>query len=512
MSPTLPVPAVALQTSAPSVYPTACTDRVIRAIRPVLAPATATARVFDPAFNRFVRRVTDGATGNASNRSFRLPSSENACAWGRRSDRFIALTTGGATKYFTFDASTGQATYVMDLSTFATEPSWSRVQPSVIYDTTQGGSAGWRVLAYDTEANLLTTLLDLAQIDPAYAVSGLYFGGSIQSSASTPERLVIFYGGSGQDRHFRVCVFEAANPANRIVYDTVARTLNGAPVTVDFPFHVHSVGLDQSGQYVIVYPTGGDITAGAAQSYVWTLATGSIVGIRKAGAGHACDGYGVHVNKDGGISSPYDADQWVYRSLASVDTPAAVIAPTLTPALVYASDHTQYNAARADVVTPFVTATYRFNEDTPENLQTAASARVNTVPWRAWDNEILSVHPVSGVVSRWGHHHANIYADDGSSVSASFEYQPMAQISPDGRWILFSSNWMKTLGLDAGSKSAAIACRTDLFLIDTAEAPGVLVTDPSVLIAQLDAIDAAIAGLVRGSSTLRAALTPGGQA
>lgn len=507
---TLPVPTVAQQTNAPASYPTACTDRLVRPIQAVAAPPAANARVLDPAFSRFVRRVTDGATGNANNRSFRFPSSENACAWGRQSDRFIALTTGGATKYFTFDASTGEATYVRDVATFATEPSFSRVQPSILYGTTQGGSVGWKVLQYDTDTQALTTLLDLAQIDPAYAVSGLYFGGSIQSSATTPERLVIFYGGSGQDKHFRVCVFDANDPTQRLLLDTVARTINGVPVTVDYPVHVHSVGLDQSGQYVIVYPTGGDITAGAAQSYVWTLATGSIVGIRKDGAGHACDGYGHHVNEDGGISSPYDAHQWAYRSLATVDAPTAVIAPTLTPALVYASDHAQYNNARADVVTPFLTATYRFDEDTPENLQqTPASARANTVPWRAWDNELLSVHPLTGVVSRWGHHHANIYADDGESVSASFEYQPMAQISPDGRWILFSSNWMKTLGLDAGSKAAAIPYRTDLFLIDTAEAPGITIADPTALLAQLDAMQTSLSTIANGIAALRGALAGG---
>lgn len=500
--PTLPLPAIAPQTAAPSVYPYACTDLIARPLPAFTIPPDANATFVDTSFGRIIRRLTDGSTGNANGRSFRVPSSENACAWRRDSQGFVCLTTGGTTKYFALDA-TGQATYVCDVP-FATEPTFSRVRPSIVYGTTQGGSVGWKVLAYDVDARVQTTLLDLAQVDPAYAVSGLYFGGATQSSATTPERIVVWYGGSGQDKMFRVLVFDAGNPSNRLIYDTVARTINGVAVPVDFPFHVHSCGLDQSGRYVLVYPAGGDIVAGAAQSYAWDTTTGAIVGMRKAAAGHACDGYGVHVNKDGSIRSPYDADSWVTRALGS-DSPSAVPTALLRPALVYASDHPQYNNARADVVTPFATITYPFDQDIPRNLSTDPNQRLNTVPIRAWDDEVLLIHPVTGTVSRFCHHFSDIYADDGSPVSASFEYQPMPQVDPAGRWLIWMSNAMKTLGLDAGSKSAAIAHRTDLFLIDLLQAPSVTIADPTSLLAQLDAMQGSI-------GALRAALLSGSAA
>jgi hypothetical protein len=508
--PTLPVPALAPQLAAPISYPYACTDLIARPLPASFAvPPDANSTFVDAAFGRIVHRVTNGASGNTSNRSFRVPSSENACAWRRDVKGFVCLTTGGTVKYFAFDPTTAEATYVRDLP-FATEPTCSRLRPSVIYGTTNGGSVGWKVLAFDVDSGVQTTLLDLAQIDPAYAVSGLYFGGSTQSSAANPERLAIFYGGSGQDKHFRVCVFDPTDLSTRLVLDTQAKTINGIAAPLDVACHVHSVGLDQSGRYVLLYPTGGDITAGAAQSYVWDVTTGTIVGLRKDGAGHACDGYGVHINKDGGIRSPYDADSWVSRALVSVDAPSAVPTALLSPALVYASDHPQYNNARADAVTPFATITYRFNEDVPNNLSTDPNQRINTVPWRAWDNEVLTVHPVTGVVSRWGQHGSDIYADDGSSVSAAFEYQPMPQISPDGRWLLFSSNRGKTLGLDAGSKSAAIAHRTDLFLVDLMAMPAVTILDPTPLVAQIDAMQRSLSGLQTSLATVRAALVPAG--
>src|SRR6185503_310865 len=63
-------------------------------------------------------------------------------------------------------------------------------------------------------------------------------------------------------------------------------------------------------------------------------------------------------------------------------------------------------------------------------------------------------------VWRFAHHRSNVTAD-GNPAGLYFWYQPIANVSPDGRWILFTSNWEKTLGTDAAEGTF----RQDAFLV-----------------------------------------------
>lgn len=457
-----------------TVYPTAVTDLIARPVPSITVPAGLNSTFVDPSFGRVIRRITNGTTGNASNQnaSHRMPSSEQVAAFGRNSDRFYAETPYGTIEYFKLDVATGNATYLRDLP-FTSEPTFSRVQPSVIY-----GPVGYRVIAYDTDTNVSTTLLDLTKSDPAYAVAPLVLGGSVQSSAGSVERIIAFYGGASQDKHFRAVVFDAANPANASVLDTVAKTLNGVPIAMD-SFHIHAIGMDQSGRYAIIYPTGPDQSAGAAPMYAWDVSAGVVTANRTMPWGHDSAGYGVYVNNAGDIGSPYDAYEFAVRNLNDLSHYTKVISPQLTPQMVNMDTHPNWANARPDVLTPLVVGTYRFYENIAQNLDTDPTHRTNTVAWRAGDNEIDSFMPVAGgTIYRWAHHFSNIYSDDGSGAGIGFWYEPIPQVSPDGRWILFHSNMQKSLGLDAVEKSAAFKYRSDLFLIDTQQ-PLVTSTAPS---------------------------------
>ena len=44
---------------------------------------------------------------------------------------------------------------------------------------------------------------------------------------------------------------------------------------------------------------------------------------------------------------------------------------------------------------------------------------------------------------------------------------PRTNVSPDGRWVLFTSNWEKTLGVDPSGESGSGA-RQDVFLLKLA--------------------------------------------
>jgi Putative Ig domain len=101
-----------------------------------------------------------------------------------------------------------------------------------------------------------------------------------------------------------------------------------------------------------------------------------------------------------------------------------------------------------------VSGTYRFG--------------TNTAPWRAWDDEILAIQTdapaeAESTVWRFAHHRSNV-AYDGDATRLAFWYQPHPNVSRDGKWILFTSNWEKTLGTDSAGE-AGTAARQDVFLL-----------------------------------------------
>lgn len=128
--------------------------------------------------------------------------------------------------------------------------------------------------------------------------------------------------------------------------------------------------------------------------------------------------------------------------------------PVLQPKELYLSEHPSWHNASPDRMVPFVTATYRYAD--------------NTVEWRPWDDEIVGVQTnmapgVGAEVWRLAHHRSDV-RHDGDPSRLSFWYTPRANISGDGRWVLFTSNWEKTPGTDPGA-GAGGAARQDVFLL-----------------------------------------------
>lgn len=487
--PTLPEPSAITQTTAPTSYPNAITHTNALAL-PTGTPPTVPAlhaTYLDPLFNQYIRRGTDGTVGSAGalGKSHRMPSSEVCCVWSRDSSQLYAVTPNGTVELYSVDLSTndatrGKLTYIRDL-TFNTEPTFSRVTPKVIY-----GVSGFVVKKCDTQLNVYTDLANLADLDPPYVVAPKVMGGSVQSSMSNPERIAIFYGGNQQDEHFRCMVFNANDPSTKLILDTQARTINGVSVSMD-QFHLHAIAIDMSGRFVILYSTNADEIAnpaGNSQIYVWDTANGTVTEMTDAmfPYGHVAVGWKRMVNQDPGAGT-FDALQWQKRALDNIAAPTDVLPVQMTPSMTYMGDHPVWTNERSDADTPFFTATQRINEDVAWNLDLAGN-RTNTVAYRAGDNEILAVRCGDGAIYRFCHHWANGYTDDGSGINNGFWYQPMAHPSPDGRFIVFSSNWWKQLGNDAAG-TAAIAKRSDLFIIDTSWVVG-STPAPSVTIADVE--------------------------
>ena len=406
-------------------------------------------------------RVTDGNTRLGSiGLSYRSPSASHQVAWNTTSTYFWVTSTDGSIVPFQLNPSAmtasripgaGDGGLVLD---FDNEPEFSATNANVIYGISNG-SNNRTVTQYDFAANAYSTVLNLDAVVPG--LSG-YVGGQAVGGVST-DNMMVFFGGPSQDYHHYALWFPVNNLPGRKMLDTTASTLDGVPTNVMLNFRLHSASIDKSGRYVILYPTGADLGSPryASQVYIWDTSTGVFTAMTAGGhdggpdvhpGGHDAPGFGYSVNHDCCTSSSWDAGQWQFRSLAAPLAPRDLISPVMTPKEIYLSEHPSWNNAQPDVLVPIISGTFRYGD--------------NTDPWRAWDDEILAIETdaPSATVWRFAHHRSNI-GTDGNPTLSNFWYEPRPNVSPNGRWVIFTSNWEKTLGSDP----RAGGYRQDAFLL-----------------------------------------------
>lgn len=443
--------------ASPSTYD-AVTDRGSRP-KPALIRLGAAGFSFnDPVFGSRMWRVTDRLTQRDDpDVSYRTPSSTHQNAWSADGTRFYLVATDGTVVPFSLDRGSGAAAPLAPLH-FYDEPQFSYVQPAAIYGSLNTAGASLRTIdQYDFSTGKYTQLIDLDKLEPD--LQGTYVGG-LASSAGATEWILAFFGGISQDQHRYAVVFDRRSPATRHLLDTVASTIDGRPTQTPLGFHLHHATIDRSGRYVALYPTAVDLAQprAAAQIYIWALDTNTFTPLPPAAAhsgGHDAFGYGVMVNQDCCASDTitWDAAEWERRSLAEPLAPRDVIVPTMRPSEVRLADHPTWNNAQPDASVPFITATYRYG--------------TNTSDWRAWDDEILGVETdINGEgaeVWRFAHHRSDVRGDT-DAAQAAFWYEPRPNVSIDGRWVIFTSNWEKTLGTDPRGDAAQKA-RQDVFLL-----------------------------------------------
>ena len=446
---------------------TALVDRLARAKPAAPAFGPAGSAIADPTFGAAIRRITDERTRpGLIGRSYRSPSSPHQNAWSAAGTKFYVTSGDGTLIPFAFDATTGTAQRIQPSTSgdgglvlrFYIEAEFSRVDDALIYGSVSGisGATLRTVDQYSFTTGTYTRLLDLDAVVPG--LSGTYIGG-VAASAGPVERLAVMFGGAAQDLHHYVLVFDKANPTKRLLLDTRVGTLNGAPVSTRLEFSLHHVAMDRSGRYLMLYSTWGDQSGArkAAQSYVWDTATNVFteLGVAALPYGHDAFGYGVSVNQDCCVSTSWDAAQWQLRSLATPLQTRDLITNVLTPKQIYLGEHSTWNNARPDQMLPFISGMYR--------------APTSDTAWRAWDDEIIAVQTdaapgVDATVWRFAHHRSDIRSDH-DPAGISFWYQPRPNVSPDGRWVMFTSNWEKTLGTDP-TGDVTTSKRQDVFVVE----------------------------------------------
>jgi hypothetical protein len=413
----------------------------------------------DPVFGSRMLRVTDGQTRpGLRNRSFRVPSNSHLAAWSCDSKAFYVVSNDGAALPYTFDAASMTATRVRASGTDENggptipgyrEPQWSLVNPDVVFI---GGPQRLTINAFNVSTGKTTPVVDLTTLGVPLAADP--YIGSLMTGGRAPEVLLTHFGGGGQDAHQHVLVQSLDGTGSRKLLNTLGSTINGVKVATTLGFLLHAVQIDQSGRYVFLYPADASrsVVPTIAQVYIWDLGTDRFTKMTNDmhPEGHDAAGYGVWVNQACCTSGSWDAAQWQFRALTSPSLTKDVINPVLLPQRKYMADHASWNNAQRDRIVPFISSTYRYP---------TSDAEPNPA-WRAWDDEILGVNPETGVVYRFAHHRSDV-RNDSNPQASNFWYEPIANVSPDGRWVLFTSNWEKMLGMDA----AEGGFRQDVFMV-----------------------------------------------
>jgi hypothetical protein len=458
---------------APLAY-SAATDRnpAPKPPLPVLGPAGF--KFVDPTFGSRMLRVTDGnIRPGALSRSYSTPSASHQNEWNTNSTLFYVRSTDGVYIPYAFDASTMTASRINPTSSgdggltiySNTEPQFSYISPNIIYGAIQDATNDWPIIRrYDFVSGAFTNLLNLGSVTP---IAQHTYVGSLSSSGGTPEKVAVLFGGPAQDAHFLVTVF-AVGQSGALLLNTVASTttINGVttPTNITLNFHLHHAWLDKSGRYVVMDSTAPDREAPryAAEKYVWDTVTNVFTemrGITTLSGGHYSTGFGVMLNSDCCVTTAWDGAQFQLRSLATPTVSSDVISPILTPKEVYLDNHNSWNNAQDGSLVPIIMAFYRYG--------------YNDAPWRAWDDELVAVQTNAGAagatVWRFAHHRSDT-RNDFDPYGLSFWYEPRPNVSQDGRWAVFTSNWEKTLGTDALGQYGG-GYRQDVFLLELAPKP-----------------------------------------
>jgi hypothetical protein len=452
------------QPGVPSTYH-AISNRNIYA-KPAVPPlGPAGWRFTDPTFVSRMLRVTDSTTRPGfPGRSYSTPSAAHQLAWNATSDRFYIRSLDGWFIPYNFDPITMTASRIQPTSTgnggllvsSQVEPQFSFLSRDIIYGSTRDQSQvpDYPVVhQFNFATGQYTTLLNLRTVTD---VAPDTYAGALSSSATSPEKVSIMFGGPGQDSHFKVAVFQVASPTASVVIlntrDSQITVNGGAPTPTSstLGFLLHHAWIDQAGQQIVLYPVGAKPSA----FVVWNLATHTFTYVTTLGSGHDALGFGWQVNQDS--PEPYDGAQWQLRSLASPNSTSSLIAPPLSPRQPCIADHTSWNNAQPGARLPVLSSLYRYTAD-PCPLPP---------PWRTWDDEIVAIQtssPGNATVWRFAHHRSRV-AMDTTGMGSYFWYQPHAVVSPNGRWALFTSNWEKTLGLATNSEPEGLF-RTDVFIV-----------------------------------------------
>jgi hypothetical protein len=409
------------------------TDRKVEKYpeKPPAIPAAGSI-ITDPTFGSRILRVTDEKSDPIQlGRPVYTPSSAEQNAWNTNSTEFYVTTSGGSFLIYQFDPATMTARQAKPPKLpWGPEPHFSFRQPDILYGM-QGRKPGFE--QYDTSSGRVTEV-----DDPAKCVKLAPGDRGSDISVSGDDNRFTAVLGPQQDRFFIIYVYDRTRGCRW--YNTQTGEIGGrwGPTgTVSIPdrFTMHNARMSKSGKFVYtVRPRG--------KWVVWEIDTLNASVCETGCSAHHALGYS-HIVGTSNLRHPLDL--WI-RPLNHISSTTPLISG-LEPAKGFWYDsHLSWNNADPDDTTPVCFSTYR-----PTNPEGAAP--LVTGPW---ENEIDCAETDGKGSKVWRFAHTYSTAKNG------FWSSPRGNVSQDGRFFMFTSDWQDQLGKIPNGQRY----RTDVFIVE----------------------------------------------
>jgi hypothetical protein len=400
---------------------------VTRLEPPLPAIGSAGFRFTDPTFGSRMLRVTDpNVRPDRANFSYGTPPGAESNPFNLNSTKFYVVDQGGNVIPYNFDpvnmtisrmGNTSNASGGLILPLRAS-PSFSYTDQDLIFGFAQGTNI---FSEYRFSTGVTTQLHDPLTCLPSIT----RFAHDISITADG-QRLAGYLDGTSLNNQLIAYVFDRTLGCRWLNTQTGQVGGQWGPTgTINIPdrFKMHNARISRDGQFFRLV-TAGCFTTCSATDYVWDINTLTVtpcpVNAMRC-PGHKVMGFTKMINQ----SAVGDGYQWSIRPLNNLNNRTELIAPVLTPTFFAIDDHPSWNNVQPNDSQPVCLANY--------------FTSAGTLITRAWDREIICVRTdgVQTQVWRFAHHRSN------ASVFQTF---PKGNVSPDGRFYMFNSDWAATLG------------------------------------------------------------------
>lgn len=431
-------PTDAVTSTAPKEY-SARTDRKVVPYPdspPAIGPAGSI--ISDPSFGSRIARVTDTRSDpKQPGRSLFTPASAEQNPWNATSTQFYVVTNGGILLYDFDPRSMKTRLAAVPNLPWQGEAEFSFRQPNILYGMDRLEPVFQQ---YDVAKKKVS---DINNAGKCLKLKGGDTGHSVTVSADDNRLLTSL--GPQQDRNYILYIYDRAQGCRW--YNTETGEIGGQwgpKGTISAPdrFLMHNARMSKSGKFVYTMRSG---QPGIGSGFVvWEIDTMNVTACSRACKSHHVLGYS-HILGPSGSNHPLDL--WI-RPLNHLESTVPLISDLEAAKNFWYDSHFSWNNVDPDDSTPVCFSTYR-----PTNPDTPGTPLLVTGPW---ENEIDCAE-TDGKQSRvWRFAHTYSTAKNG------FWSQPRGNVSPDGRYFIFTSDWQDQLG----KQPDGAHYRTDVFVVE----------------------------------------------
>jgi hypothetical protein len=414
--------------------------------------------VTDPDFGSRILRVTDANTNPAAtfkNRTFVTAASGSADEnlWNTDSSLFIVQDSGANTYPFSFNSSTLHATRMYVASFPATNglvlPTsgiWSRVSPNILY-TSHETVINKYDFSDQTNPPSLQPVYDFTS-SPNCLPAGFTVTWSARGGVNGDDSVfgMAYSNSGGQGTGIYVVAYKVGSGCS--VLNTQTGQVNGdwgtkGIINIPDRWTIHNAKLSKDGEWMILVAANCRSGSCSRGPYFWQVGTTNVSSCGQAGfcGGHWTEGYTHWVNND---NSPLGNE--ILRSFAEATSVRNI--PNRIP---------------PDITVPFDQHQSWNNVDPSDSMPFFATTWSNTRPFpAAWYNEIIGIAADGSRIWRFAH----TFITTRSQVFST-QYA-IGSVSQDGRFFIFSSDWMGNLGSESGATTCEVGrnCRGDVFVVE----------------------------------------------